>query len=104
MTLQFTGTLRYRFRLSIFGYEIFAGPWQSQAIKFSEPIPAQSTTLALADGFTASFNEIGNGASVSLEWEGLPLVTESVPLTGSIPVSVQPLKGVILAGVASVSA
>jgi len=104
MTIQFNGTLQYRFRLSIFGYDIFAGPWQSQTVKWSEAVPAESTSISILDGFSADIAEADNGVSLALQWEGIPLLSETVPLTGSLPISVQPLKGVILAGTASVGA
>ena len=103
MTIQFNGTLQYRFRLSIFGYEVFAGPWNSQKVSFSEPVPAEAASLSLVDGFSASIGEAASGVNFSLQWEGLPLVSETVPLIGSLPISVQPLKGVILSGAASVA-
>jgi hypothetical protein len=102
MTLQFVGTLRYRFRLSIFGYDIFAGPWNTQNVSFSEAIPSESATVPLVDGFTASVSESGNGIELALLWEGIPITSDTVPLSGSLPISVQPLKGVILAGTAKV--
>jgi hypothetical protein len=104
MTLQFKGTLKYRFRLSIFGYDIFAGPWNTQNVSFTEPVPTTSASISLPDGFSGSIGEAGSGALIALEWEGIPLLSETVPLTGSLPISVQPLKGVILAGTASVTA
>jgi len=104
MTIQFVGTLRYRFRLSVFGYDIFAGPWNSQKVSISEPVPSEAASISILDGFTASIVESGNGANFSLQWEGIPLLAETVPLAGSLPISVQPLKGVILAGTASLGA
>jgi len=101
MTLQFNGTLRYRFRISVFGYEIFAGPWQSQDVKISEPVPAVATSIPILDGFTATIGEAGNGVNLGIQWEGIPIVSDTIPVTGSIPISVQPLKGVILAGTAA---
>jgi len=104
MTIKFIGTVRYRFRLSLFGHDIFAGAWQTQNVNFEEPVPSESTSIAILDGFSASIAESSNGVSFGLEWEGIPLVSETVPLTGSLPVSVQPLKGVILTGTATVGA
>ena len=104
MTIQFNGTLQYRFRLSIFGYEIFAGPWQSQPVKIREPVPAESTSISILDGFTANISEASTGVNLALQWEGIPLLSDTVPLTGSLPISVQPLKGVILSGTAAVTA
>jgi len=104
MTLRFSGTLQYRFRISIFGYEIFAGPWNTQNVNFTEPVPAVGTTIPLIDGFTGSIGEAANGVDLSLQWEGVPLLSDTIPLTGSLPISIQPLKGVILAGTASVTA
>lgn len=103
MTLQFNGTFRYRFRLSIFGYDLFAGPWQTQNVSFSEPVPNAAKSIPLADGFTASVGEAGSGVNLSVEWEGVPVLSDTIPMTGSIPISLQPLKGVILAGTASVT-
>ena len=102
MTFQFKGTLKYRFRLSLFGYDIFAGPWTTQAVNLTEAIPSEGTSVTLPDGFSGSVSEVSNGMSLTFTWEGLPLLSETIPLAGSLPVSLQPLKGVILAGTASV--
>ena len=104
MTFQFNGTLRYRFRLSLFGHDLFVGPWNSQTVQISEPIPTTGTSLPLIDGFTASFQTSETGATVQLEWEGLPLLSDKIALAGSLPISLQPLKGVILSGAASLAA
>ena len=102
MTFRFTGTLKFRFRLSLFGHDVFAGPWQTKALDFSQSVPEQAESLSLPDGFSGKIGAASDGVSLSLTWEGLPLVLETIPVAGSIPIQVQPLKGVILSGTASV--
>ena len=101
MTLQFIGTLRYRFRLSLFGYDLYVGPWIMQAVNLNEPVPASSTSINLPDGFSIGLIEAATGASIRLVWEGLPILSDTIPIGGSLPISVQPLKGIILSGTAS---
>ncbi len=102
MTFRFTGNLKFRFRLSLFGHDIFAGPWQTKALVISQSVPSQTEVLSLPDGFSGSIGSTADGVSLSLSWEGLPLISETIPISGSIPIQVQPLKGVILSGAASV--
>ena len=98
MTIQFSGTLKVRFRISLFGHDLFVGPWRTQPVELSQVVPAESTVIHLPDGFTSTVSESGTSLSMVVLWEGLPLLSESVPIGGSIPVSLQPIKGVILAG------
>ena len=102
MTIQFTGTLRYRFRLSILGHDIFAGAWQTQSLNIRETVPSEAVSIPLIDSFTASVGEAAGDSSLAVHWEGLPLLSDTIPLNGSLPISLQPLKGIILAGTASI--
>jgi|GEM_PF-2432540 len=103
MTLQFSGTLKYRFRISLFGYDLYVGPWQTQPVTVNQPLPTSSTMVQLPDGFSIGIAEAGTGISLNLAWEGVPVLSDTIPIGGSLPVSVQPLKGVILSGVASLA-
>jgi len=103
LTLQFTGTFKYRIRLSIFGHDIYAGPWNTQPLNISEPISVGSTDISLPDGFSATVSQSGNDYNLAVQWEGMQVFSDSIPVTGSLPVSLQPLKGVIIAGNATLT-
>jgi hypothetical protein len=103
MKLQFNGYLKSKLRLEIFGFVLYAGPWVTKKIDLSESVPATPTeTIHLPDGFTVdcSVNQ-DNTASAVLKWENVPIAGKTIhliPNGAGIPVSVQPIKGVILVG------
>ncbi|MDR3691193.1 MAG: hypothetical protein P4L46_17565 [Fimbriimonas sp.] len=86
----------------MFGHDIFAGPWQAQTVNVSEPVPDSASTIALPDGFAATIGADGDGANFSIYWEGMPLLSQTLPISGRLPVSLQPLKGVLLTGTATI--
>lgn len=103
MTLSFVGTLRYRFRLSLFGWEIFTGPWITDPVQFSEVLPTLTKSFPLVDGFELSGSETDGTLTLAATWEGVTLAHYTVPESGTTSVSLQPLKGVILSGTLSLT-